>query len=168
MIQRVFTRRREFALTLAALAVLGVSGCGSKSASPKLTSREAAALRKGLVNVRTAVSAHDRGRARLALDRFSHLVASDAAAGDIASQDLQALRAGIGQARQRIGLDVSPAGLTPRTATAAAPTAATSTTTVTSTPAPPTPAPKEKHPKGQGHDKGPKPAKGNGRGKGGH
>lgn len=172
IIRRVFTRPRGFALTLAALAVLGVAGCSSKSASPKLTSREAAALRKGLASIRTAVAAHARGRARVALDRFSQLVVSDAAAGDIASRDLQALRAGIVQARQRIALDVSPAPSTPTTATAPAPTVATSMTTVTSTPAPPTPltpAPKDKHPKGPGRDKGLQPSKeGHGHGKGEH
>jgi hypothetical protein len=141
---------------MASLAVLVVSGCGSSTGSAKLTSSEAAALRQGLVSVRAAASAHDRGRAQLALDRFSRLVATDAAAGDLASQDLQALRRGIGQARQGI--------------TVAAPSVATSTTTaVTSTPAAQAPPPQQPvHSKGHGHPDKHDGPKGHGHGKGSH
>ena len=181
IIRRVSQRPGAIALVL---AVLTLSACGSTSASPKLTSREGTALRKGLASVGNAAAAHDRRRAELALNRFAHLVTSDATAGHLASGDLQALRRGISQARQRIAPDVTsvPSTTTTPTAatttTAAAPTVATSTTSVTSSPTPSTPltpAPKQpkqpkqpKLPKGPGHAKAPKPGKGHGHGKSGH
>lgn len=149
MIWCVSTRLGRSALRIAAaLSVVAINGCGSSTQSPKLTLSQAAGLRQKLASVRAAVSAHNRGGAQLALDRFSRLVAQDAAAGAFSSQDLQALRTVITQVRQRIALEVS----------APAPTIATPTTAARS-PAPAAPGqkdhPKGPHGKGHDHSKGP-------------
>jgi hypothetical protein len=136
------------------LAVLPFSGCGSSTRSPKLSLSEATGLRQELASIDAAVSAHNRARAQLALDGFSRLVAQDAAAGDVPSQDLRALRTGITQVRDRIASEVNAP--TPPVSTPT--TAATSSTPQTP---PASEAPKHKHhpkgPHGNGHDhsKGP-------------
>ncbi|MEA2159159.1 MAG: hypothetical protein QOD66_1539 [Solirubrobacteraceae bacterium] len=148
----VLSRLGRSATALAAvLAVLALGGCGSSTPSPKLSSSEAVGLRQGLASIVTAASAHNRQRAQAALAGFAHLVAADAAAGDVSSQDLHALQRSIAQVRQRIALEVSaptPPAVTPPVSTP--PTATTSSTPQT----PPGPvAPNQKHgPEGKGHD----------------
>ena len=105
------------------------------------------------------MSAHNRGGAQLALDGFSRLVAQDAAAGDFSSQDLQALRTGITQVRQRIAVEVSAPAPTVATTTTAAASPTLQTHPVPAGPKqkhhPKGPHPKGPHPKGHGHGTGP-------------
>jgi len=136
----------------AVLAVLALGGCGSSTRSPRLSSSEAIGLRQGLASIGTAVSAHDRQRAQAALAGFAHLVAQDATAGDVSSQDLQALRRGIVQVRERIALEVSapvPPVATPPVST---PTSATTSSTPQPQPGPAQPEHKHPHGKLRGHD----------------
>ena len=141
----VITRLGRYALTIAvALALGAISSCGSSTVPPKLTRSQASRLRLELANVRSAVSAHNRARAQLALDAFSRAVAQDAAAGYFSAEDLQALRTGITQTRHRIALEVSAPPATPTTANPSSPTPQT-----------PLALKQKHHPKGAGYKKGP-------------
>jgi hypothetical protein len=124
---RMLDRRVTPAGVLAgALVVSVLAGCGSSAPNrpAELSSHAAAALRQEVADVRSGVAAHNPARARSALDAFSHLTDQDAAAGELSSAEVSALRTDAAQARSELTTQLASA-TAPTTPAATSPPATT-------------------------------------------